>query len=648
MNDKTLPNSVSWLRALLVPMLWMLATLWLTRGILSLWYAQRVSEANAWTHMLWEGLRFDGVLMGFYWILPAALTPWLMAFRWSRRGWSQALRIWGLLGVGAIVFMELATPAFISHYDSRPNYLFVEYLNYVQEVGTTLVKGYWPHLLVAAIVLPGTLWLYWRLTPVPATNAVRAPRVWQAALLSVVFFMALLVSGRGALGHRAANPAIAAVSADHLVNMLPLSSLYHVSYSIYQMRKSQRVIDLYGSTLSTDEALDRLRASAGLDKQAFSDPERPMRHQHKARMARERPLNLIIVLEESLGAEFVGSLGGLPLTPNLDRWAQQGLWFEQLYATGTRSVRGIEAVIAGYPPTTAVSTVKQAPAQRNFFTVASYLKPHGYESTFFYGGESHFDNMRSFFLGNGFDRVIEQKDMPGDAFIATWGASDEDVFRRAHQHFLEQPKDRPFFGLIFTSTNHEPFEFPQDRISLYEQPALTVNNAVKYADFTLGQFLDQARQSDYWKDTVILVVADHNSRVYGQSLFPVHRYHIPGLILGGPISPDRFTGVASQIDLAPTLFSLLGVSGPSPLMGRDLTDPAQRSRPGRALMQFNDRLAYMQGDQLVLLQAGEAPQFMQRQGNDVFPSPSTNPGLLEDAWAYTWYAQKAYRSGWHR
>ncbi|MCU0764105.1 MAG: sulfatase-like hydrolase/transferase, partial [Hydrogenophaga sp.] len=123
------------------------------------------------------------------------------------------------------------------------------------------------------------------------------------------------------------------------------------------------------------------------------------------------------MLEESLGAEFVGALGGLPLTPNLDRLASEGLWFENLYATGTRSVRGIEAVVAGYPPTSSVSTVKLAKSQRGFFTLASFLKEHGYTSTFFYGGESHFDNMRSFFMGNGFDRVLDQKDMPPDAFV---------------------------------------------------------------------------------------------------------------------------------------------------------------------------------------------------------------------------------------
>ncbi|NJS37149.1 MAG: sulfatase-like hydrolase/transferase [Brachymonas sp.] len=114
------------------------------------------------------------------------------------------------------------------------------------------------------------------------------------------------------------------------------------------------------------------------------------------------------MLQESLGAEFVGALGGLPLTPNLDALTKEGIWFDNLYATGTRSVRGIEAVVAGFPPTSVEATVKQNKAQRGFFTLASALKNQAYSTTFFYGGESHFDNMRSYFMGNGFEKVIEK------------------------------------------------------------------------------------------------------------------------------------------------------------------------------------------------------------------------------------------------
>src|SRR5690606_10478289 len=212
-------------------------------------------------------------------------------------------------------------------------------------------------------------------------------------------------------------------------------------YALYQARKSEDGGIVYG-TMPREQVLREVIASTGADPAAFDDPARPGMHLQANVPALARPHNLVLVLEESLGAEFVARLGGEPVTPHLERLAAQGLWFDQLYATGTRSVRGIEAVVAGFPPTSAPSTVKLAKSQQGFFTLASFLKAQGYESTFYYGGESLFDNMRSYFMGNGFDRVVEQKDMPGDAFIGTWGASDGDLFRVAHQAFERQPADK--------------------------------------------------------------------------------------------------------------------------------------------------------------------------------------------------------------
>lgn len=635
------------LRPLLVPMACMLAVLWLSRGALAWWQADRIAQAQAGAFVWREGLRFDAVLMGLAWVLPATLTPWMALHRRSQRGWALFLRVYGGVALLLVVFMELSTPAFMAQYDSRPNYLFVEYLGYAKEVGGTLIKDYWAHLLATAVLLPTVGWTYGRLTR-PAVPPPAPLRLWQALPLSVLLFVVLALCARGALGHRPANPATVAVTADHLVNELPLSSLYTVIYAIYQSRKAEQGGITYAE-MPQDRVVDIVRRESGLPPGAFTDPASPLRHTLTSQHPRERPLNLVIVLEESLGAEFVGRLGGLPLTPHLDRLGDQGIWFDSLYATGTRSVRGIEAVVAGFPPTSAVSTVKLAKSQRDFFTLASFLKPKGYESTFFYGGESHFDNMRSYFMGNGFDRVVEQKDMPASAFIATWGASDGDLFEMAHQHFSQQPADKPFFALVFSSSNHAPFEFPEGGFELYEQPKNTVNNAVKYADHALGRFFEKARKSAYWDNTLFLVVADHNSRVYGPSLIPIERFHIPGLILGGAVrSPERIATVASQLDLAPTLISMMGLSGEVPLTGRDLSDPAQRARPGRAIMQFDKIQAYMEGSDVAVLQPDIVPRLMRYADGQLRDSSESNPALVEKAQAHARYAQWAYEKQWHR
>jgi phosphoglycerol transferase MdoB-like AlkP superfamily enzyme len=261
--------------------------------------------------------------------------------------------------------------------------------------------------------------------------------------------------------------------------------------------------------------------------------------------------------------------------------------------------------VAGYAPTPARSVVKLSLAQQNFYTLAAGLGQQGYHTEFVYGGEAHFDNMRSFFTGNGFQRVVDIREMR-PAFTGSWGASDEDLFNKSLERLGElHAQNKPFFSLIFTSSNHEPFEFPDGKIALHDPVKHTVNNAVKYADYSLGKFIAEAKKQAYWKDTVFLIVADHDNRVYGNSLVPIKKFHIPGLILGADIKPKRIETIASQIDLGPTLLSLMGVSSTHPMIGRDFARDS--TTPGRALIQFNNYFAWLEGPSATILRPGQSP-----------------------------------------
>jgi phosphoglycerol transferase MdoB-like AlkP superfamily enzyme len=640
------------LRALWMPILLTWAAMLVSRLGLSLWQAQRVSDAQGWWHIVAQGIRFDGVLMGMVWALPAGITLILAAWPRSWRVWASLLRLYGLVWFVFIVFMEMSTPSFIAQYDSRPNYMFVEYLGYAKEVGGTLLAAYGLQLLAAAISLPLLGWLFWRWSrPVFSQGQVLGqPMHWALAVpAAAMVFCLLAVAGRGDLGRRPANPASAAFSQDHLVNEIPLSSAYTLLYAVRLQMKTGDGGVAYGK-MSEDDVIRIMRESTGEQMADFKRADIPLWHVHTQLPASSaKPKNIVIILQESLGAEFVGKLGGVGVTPELDKMAEQGWWLENLYATGTRSVRGIEAVVAGFPPTSAVSTVRLPKSQKGFATLPNVLKRAGYHSTFYYGGDAHFDNMRSYFMGNGFDRIIEQKDMSSDAFIATWGASDEDVFKKAHQTLLAEHGKQPTFSLIFTSSNHSPFEFPDGRIQLHEQPKQTVNNAVKYADWAMGRFIEQARQSPYWKDTIFLIVADHNSRVYGPSLIPIERFHIPGLFLGEGIAPSKFPVIASQIDLAPSLLTLAGITYDESFPGRDLMQPANQRMPGRAIMQFEKIQAYMTGEDVVLLQPDAEPKHLLYKAGKLTETPTDfPPGLKDKAIAQALYARLAYQKQWHR
>jgi phosphoglycerol transferase MdoB-like AlkP superfamily enzyme len=414
----------------------------------------------------------------------------------------------------------------------------------------------------------------------------------------------LVLQVRSTTGHRPANPALFAISGDALVNSLVINSAWSVMDAYASLRKEAKSSEIYG-TFPAGQVVPTVLAAPWLSGYRFDVPELPTLHFQQAAIQRPKPLNLVIVLEESLGATFVRSLGGVAVTPELEKLSTQGWWFERLYATGTRSVRGIEAVVAGYAPTPARSVVKLSLAQKDFYTLALGLGKEGYHTEFVYGGEAHFDNMRGFFAGNGFQKIVDRSEMT-PRFEGTWGASDEDLFDKS----LERLKDlhaggKPFFSLIFSSSNHEPFEFPDGKIALHDPHKQTVNNAVKYADYALGKFIAAAKKEAYWQDTVFLIVADHDNRVYGNSLVPIHKFHIPGLILGADIAPRRITAIASQIDLGPTLLSLMGVSSTHPMIGRDFV--LDSTSPGRALLQFDNYFAWLEDDAATILRPGQLP-----------------------------------------
>jgi phosphoglycerol transferase MdoB-like AlkP superfamily enzyme len=592
-----------------------------------------------------QGFRFDLVLLGLVLVIPTLLFPVLASSQRLVAVW-RAFLLWYLPAIlVAAVFMELSTPSFVMQFDSRPNIMFVEYLGHPREVFSTLWAAYKLPLIFALFgVAAVAVHMVRRLKTIVHRINSTGPT---AAILILPVLLALCFGLiRSTIDHRPVNPSTVALSNDPLVNDLALNSLYTVLYAIYETRHESQGGVRYG-LVDDDVVFANVRASMNVDDKDFSSTGLPTLHVQHPTNSVVRPKNLVIIVEESLGAEFVGSLGGLELTPNLDELAGQGIWFNNLYATGTRSVRGLEAIVSGFTPTPARSVVKLPKSQRNFFTLARLLSDAGYETSFIYGGESQFDNMRRFFMNNGFDRVIDEKNYAEPVFAGSWGVSDEDLFSRAHAEF-SAAGDRPFFSLVFTSSNHSPFQFPDGRIDLVDQEKNTVSNAVKYADYALGRFFRTAKESAYWNDTIFLVVADHNSRVYGSDLVPVERFHVPALILGGAISPSVFEPVASQIDLPPTLLSLIGIDSEHPMIGHDLSRSGASQATGRAIMQFNGTQAYMEGDQVIVMRAGRRALQMQYIDGHLAPSSSEDTALIERAVCHALWSSIAYDRSLYR
>lgn len=626
------------IKPLLLLAVFALVILSISRLALLVAFYGRVAEVDAVRFVLIQGLRFDFVLIGIVLLIPVLILPLLATNPHTIGIWRGLMMLWVPLVIMSVLFMELATHPFAEQFDVRPNVFFFEYIAYPKEIFSTLWGAYRFPLFAGLLVTAAGGWGAYKVTAF--LSKLTEPVHWAVAIpASLLLALVLGMMIRSTADHRPVNPSTVARTSDTLVNDLPLNSLYTVAYAAYAMKNEEAGIIAYGH-MSEADALSIVKTDMAISASAFLS-EDSTHHHAIASFQGARPKNLVILLQESLGAEFVGALGGIGVTPNIDAMKSEGFWFDQLYATGTRSVRGIEAVITGFPPTPARSVVKLNKAQSGFFTLASVLGNKGYDTSFIYGGESHFDNMRRFFVGNGVKRVVDENDYIDPAFSGSWGVSDEDLMRRAHEEF-EAQGDKPFFSLVFSSSNHTPFEFPDDRIELYDDEKQTVNNAVKYADYALGEFFKLAKQSSYWDDTLFLVVADHNSRVYGESIIPIERFHIPGLILGGGVEPAVYERIASQIDLAPTLLSMMGVDTVNPMPGRDLLSLSPEV-PGRAMMQFNAINAFMEEDKVAILRR-DMPAETYSYNDKELAITESDSQLQEKALAYVTWASGAYQN----
>jgi phosphoglycerol transferase MdoB-like AlkP superfamily enzyme len=613
------------------------------------WKHERVLHAHGVFFILQQGIRFDLVVLGMLLILPAVITPLISLIGPALPAWNLALRVYLVLCFAILLFMELATPLFIDQFDLRPNYLFVEYLKYPKEVFATLWGAYRVAVMASVLITLGCAYALNQLLKYYQPD--QAPLHWLPALVMAPLALLLCFGmARSTLDHRAVNPSTVAFSSDPLVNTLPLSSTYTVGYAMSENLLENSGEPPYGN-MDQGRATELVQRGTGVPMEEFAASEIPTLHAQKASIRRENSLNLVIILEESLGADYVGSLGGMRVTPELDRLAAQGIWFENMFATGTRSVRGIEAIIAGFTPTPARSVVKLGKSQTEFFTIARLLGNLGYDTSFIYGGEAHFDNMKRFFANNGFRTIVDEKDYANPVFLGSWGVSDEDLFNKADEIFKAYPRDQPFFSLVFTSSNHSPFDFPDGRIAVEGSEKSTVGNAVRYADYALGEFIRTAQQSDYWDDTLFVIVADHSDKVFGSEPVPVRRFHIPALILGADVVPARFSPVASQIDLLPTLLSLMGIDSQHPAIGHDLAQQileGDATVAGRAIMQFGDSQAYMKGDRVVILQKGKPPRQFTYENQRLRPRGKEDSDLQEEAlahavWSMNTYQQRSYR-----
>ncbi|MDN5130969.1 LTA synthase family protein [Aliarcobacter butzleri] len=508
---------------------------------------------------------------------------------------SKFLSIYILFFLVIALFIECASFPFFAEYDLRPNYLFIEYLEYPQEVTSLLFKDYKLQFIAVFILIITTIKIYSKSKFINFEQVFKQNYISRILILAPILLV-LFLGIRSSLGHRPVNISDALYSENRVINEITKNSLHSLGYAYYSNKKAENNISKYGK-IDIKEAYKVASLAIGID---YKDEKKPFYREVKSKLASKKQKNLVIFIEESMGAQFTGFIGKQNFTPNLDNLAQDYLSFTNLYSNGTRSVRGLAALTSGTLPINGVEVIKRNKSQEDYFTVASLLKPYGYKSSFIYGGEARFDNMKSWYLGNGFDEVIEQKDFTNPIFTSTWGVSDEDLVIKANEKFKSYYENKEnFVSVMFSSSNHMPFELPDGKIEFEKNiPKNSVENAIKYADFAIGKFFELAKKEDYFKDTVFVVIADHNVRVYGDQIVPIDMFQIPAVIVSSDIPHQIFTNLTSQSDVLATALDLIGIDLSYPILGNSIF---KDNKKNINLMIFDEIYAYRKEDKVAIL-----------------------------------------------
>ena len=500
-----------------------------------------------------------------------------------RKGWCKA----GLLfTMGLYIFLMITNAIseciFWNEFGVRYNFIAVDYLVYTNEVIGNIMESYPIIPMVLGVLLVAVLIclrIFRRQDFSEAGNSGMIPFLATFAIYAFLFtgsFFWLRFSYRNL---QSANNYATELQCNGCWNFLEAYSSSTLEYDrFYQM-------------LPTDEASALKLALCNQDGdgvQAIRDSVPVIKK------------NIVVIAVESLSADFLSAYGNEDgITPNLDTLIEKSLVFDNLYAAGNRSVRGLEALTLCIPPSAGESIIKR-PGNAGLFSTGTVLRANGYTTSFIYGGDSYFDNMRTYFSGNGFE-IIDKTSYPKEdiTFANIWGTCDEDSYRVALKEFDKKAgSGTPFHAIIFTISNHRPYTFPEGKIT-YDGEMKSRSAAVKYTDFAIGQFLAEASRKSWFANTVFVIVADHCASSAGKTSIPVDKYHIPAIVYSpGFIRPQRVEKLCSQIDLMPTVFSLLHFSYDSKFYGQNILDSEYNQR---AFMATYQDLGYYSDDVLTVL-----------------------------------------------
>lgn len=531
-----------------------------------------------------------------------------------------------IISIGILVFSGIGEWFFWEEFSVRYNFIAVDYLVYTHEVISNIRQSYpMPIIILGMLALSAGIFFIVRKQFDKSINS--ESRFVSRLTISLILWMLPL------LAFYTIDKTTAEIKDNSYSNELAHNGIYQV-FSAF--RNNELDYKTFYQSRDDKEAFTHLRELIKTPNSKFLSEDVFDVRREISYPGNDKNYNVMMITVESLSASFFTQFGGeANITPHMDTIAKKSLNFTNFYATGTRTVRGMEALTTSLPPTPGYSIVKR-PKNENMFTLGNVLRDKGYTTNFIYAGNGYFDNMNYFFGNSGYD-VVDRKFFTDDevTFENAWGVCDEDLFAKATKVADNLYKQgRPFHNFIMTTSNHRPYTYPEGKIDIPSHSGR--EGAVKYTDYAIAKFLREARKHEWFSNTLFVIVADHCASSAGKTSLPVKKYHIPFMIYAPQIlEAQEITSLASQIDFAPTILGLLNMDYISKFFGKDILF----SEPNRALIGTYQKIGLLKDGRLMVQLPTKRTESYTIIGEDQ-EKASLNSQDLEDA--ITYYQTASY------
>jgi len=530
-------------------------------------------SAGTLTATFLHGIILDMSATGYILIIPMlVLIPGIyFTGNWYRR----FVRWYSYLIILISVVIVVADTLIYKYWGFRMDYSALQYLNTPKEVIASVSTFQLSVVILTVILITATfILLYNRLIDRLFDNFNRV-KLWPVAMLFfTVLFGSLIIPVRGGVGIAPVNAGSVYFSQDIFVNHTAINVAWNVGSSVFNRKPSTNPYN-YGDLDLAKEMVESLTVENGIPVKLINNT---------------RP-NILLFVLESFGSTLIGPLGGDSLTtPCFNRYTKEGVLFTNFYASGNRTDKAMPAILNGYPSQPVVSIMKEPRKTQSLPGLVKILNEQGYNSAFWYGGEINFANFNSFVINSGFKQIITMDNFSPEYYNSKWGVHDH-ILMAALADSMQVVRE-PFLKVVLTLSSHEPFEVPTEHAFEGRDDMTKFRNSVYYTDSTIGSFLDWAKNTDWWDNTLVIFVADHCRRssleilAYSEEIF-----RIPMLWVGGALATHgvKIDKLGSQVDIPLTVLHQLDLDDNYPF-AKDLLSEGSNSF---AFYTFNEGFVFI-------------------------------------------------------